>query len=529
MSAVASSLRRPAVFLLLLPVCAALIASLGRGDTPLPATDNLRLYLIMPDRFDDGEPANNDANGTADHGNPLAVQGGDLKGIERRLDYLKALGVNAIWITPVQQNVPGAFHGYWIQHFKRVDPRLGDIEDLRRLVRKAHDRGMRVYLDVVCNHTGPLIGTAEGGHHWRDEGYTLVWKDSTRLPTPEALQDLSLYHNFGEVKEWRPPYQVLGELPGGLDDLRTEDPRVLAIMIDIWSWWLEQTGCDGFRVDTVKHVDMPFWYAWLAAMRRHAAQNGKEEFFIFGEVYSAEDSICAPYTWPDADGRRGFDAVFNFSIAEAIRDVFARERSVARIAASIDNQKLYAAGSWKRQMLFVDNHDMSRFLAVADGDERILREALVFLYGLPGVPLLYYGTEQGYRGGTGPDWENRESMFAHGWKGNAPEGDSFDQKHPLFLHIVGLNHARNATRILRDGSCTVEVADTLRQFIVLRRTLATRNAYVLLNASDSSLEWTAVERGAFRLWPADAGTLLPGGGVRLHARRSAWLLPVGKR
>jgi glycosidase len=172
---------------------------------------------------------------------------------------------------------------------------------------------------------------------------------------------------------------------------------------------------------------------------------------------------------------------------------------------------------------------MSRFLAVAGGDEAMLREALVFLYGLPGVPLLYYGTEQGYRGGTGPDWENRESMFAHGWKGNAPDGNSFDRQHPLFRHIAGLNRTRNATRILRDGSCTVEEVDTLRQFIVLRRALASRNAFVLLNASDAPREWSAAERGGFRLWPADAGKLLPGGAVRLHARRSAWLLPEGDR
>lgn len=527
MSAVASLLRLPVVFLLLAAASAVLIVGLGRGDAPLPATDNLRMYLVMPDRFDDGDPQNNQANGKSDSGNPLAVQGGDLKGIERRLDYLQALGVNAIWITPVQQNVPGAFHGYWIQHFKRVDPRLGDMEDLRRLVRKAHERGMRLYLDVVCNHTGPLIGTAEGGHLWRDEGYTLVWKDSTQLPTPEALQDLSLYHNYGEVKEWRPPYEVLGELPGGLDDLRTEDPRVLAIMIEIWSWWLEQTGCDGFRVDTVKHVDMPFWYAWLAAIRRHAAEIGKPEFFIFGEVYSSEDSICAPFTWPDAHGRRAFDAVFNFSIAEAIRDVFARGHSIARIAASIDHLHLYAGDSWKRQMIFVDNHDMSRFLAVADGDEALLREALVFLYGLPGVPLLYYGTEQGYRGGTGPDWENRESMFAHGWKGNAPAGDSFHHGHPLFLHIAGLNRVRNALRILREGSCVVHEADTLRQFIALRRGLASANAYVLWNGSRSPLEWQAPGSGEYRLWPAGAGRILHGGTVRLSAHKAAWLLPVG--
>lgn len=513
---------------LIITGCIAVLLLLLLGDARpvLPPLDDLRMYLVMPDRFDDGDRANNDANGRSDPSNPLAVQGGDLRGIARRLPYLRQLGINALWITPVQMNVPGAFHGYWIQHFQRVDPRLGTMDDLKQLVCSAHARGMRVYLDVVCNHTGPLIGTVEGGHAWNDAGYTLVWKDPAQKPTPVELQDLSLYHNFGEVKEWRDPYQVLGELPGGLDDLRTEDPRVLAAMIRIWTWWLEQTGCDGFRVDTVKHVDMPFWYAWLAAVRRHAERIGKTDFFIFGEVFSGDDAICAPYTKPDADGRRGFDAVFNFSVAEALRDVIARDAPVTRIATSIRNFSRYAPAALSRQMLFVDNHDMARFLAVASGDERRLREALCVLYGLPGIPLLYYGTEQGFPGGLGPDWENRESMFAHGWKGAAPNGDRFATDGALFRAIAELNARRAASRILRHGSCTVADVDTARRMIAVRRSLGHMDAYILYNGGPGDLRWSAPSDGRWRLWPPDAGVLEEGRILTLHAGRAAWMLPV---
>jgi len=492
----------PSVSILL--AAAAIIAWILLGDagTLRPGPEPLRMYLIMPDRFDDGDPANNDANGMPDPTDPLAVQGGDLVGVERRLPYLKALGVNAIWLTPLQQNVPGAFHGYWIQHFKRIDPRLGTMKDLRRLIRRAHEMDMRVYLDVVCNHTGPLIGTEEGGWEWNAEGYTLTWRDSTQLPTPPALQDLSLYHNFGEVKEWSDPYQVVGELPGGLDDFRTEDPRVLAAMIDIWTWWMEQTGCDGFRVDTVKHVDMPFWYAWLAAIRRHAHDMRKKEFFIFGEVLSANDAKAAYYTHPAPDGRRGFDAVFNFSMAEAVRDVFGRGHSLTRILNSFEQLHLYDARTRPFLLNFIDNHDISRFLAVAEGDTRAMRNALTFIYGLQGVPLLYYGIEQAFRGGTGPDWENRESMFAEGW-GNPTGGGSFDTTSGMFRHVAALNRIRAGSEALQRGSMHVLTADPARGICVIERRIAGEAAVILCNTGSASADVVIPWKGPLKAWPEE--------------------------
>ncbi|PLX30299.1 MAG: hypothetical protein C0600_08195 [Ignavibacteria bacterium] len=469
-------------------VTSAALSCLLLRDEPvptLPDRDELSMYLLLIDRFEDGEPQNNHASGRLDNRKALSVQGGDLAGVEQRLPYLKALGMNAIWLTPVQANVGGAFHGYWIQHFKQVDPRLGSMEDLRRLIKSAHEMGMRVYLDVVCNHTGPLIGTVEGGYEWNDQGYTLAWHDSTQMPTPEVLQDLDLYHPYGLVKEWSDPYQILGELPGGLDDFRTEDPRVLAAMIEIWSWWMEQTGCDGFRVDTVKHVDMAFWHAWLKAMRQHAIRLRKTDFFIFGEVFAAEDEKCASYTWPDAEGNRGFDAVFNFSLATAVRDVFARKQSVHRLVESVQNLDLYSEEARGSLLTFVDNHDKSRFLAAAERDTTALIRALGFIYAMPGIPVLYYGTEQGFVGGTGPDWENRECMFAEGWKGANPSGDAFGLTGRVARRLMELQELRKKYHVLRQGDLNILHEDTLANVLVLSRHLGDARAYLLINEGDA--------------------------------------------
>lgn len=507
-----------------LVLCAPLWAGgCGGAGASLPERNDLMMYLIMPDRFDDGDPGNNNANGKQNPLDALAVQGGDLRGVHRRLPYLRSLGVNALWLTPVQKNVPGAFHGYWIQDFLTVDPRLGTMDDLRALTRDAQAMGMRVYLDVVCNHTGPLSEPVGGAHAWNDAGYTLAWRDSTLLPLPPELQDLALYHNFGEVKQWTNPYQVLGELPGGLDDLRTEDPRVLEIMIRIWIWWMEQSGCDGFRVDTVKHVDMPFWYAFLEAMRRHARALGKKEFFIFGEVFSGEDAICAPYTMPDSSGRAGFDAVFHFSLAEALRDMFAREHGVERLARSLRAVDMYHESSRPFQLAFIDNHDIPRFLHVADGNRDALHRALTYLYFSEGIPLLYYGTEQDFPGGV-PDHDNRESMFAGGWKGRVPAGDSFDTTGATFRLLQELHALRARHAVLRRGVTDIAMIDTVANVLAVRRTAGDDVAYAVINQSEVARNVDLPAVAGMWQWPehipveAEAGALrieLPPRSIRL--------------
>ncbi len=465
--------------------------------------------MLVTDRFDDGDPSNNGLNGPLSPGDPDGVQGGDLAGIERRLPYLRDMGITAIWITPVQTNLPGSYHGYWIRDFLTVDPRLGTMDDLRRLIARAHDHGIAVFLDIVCNHTGPMSQPVGGRHAWNDDGYQLAWRDSTVLPSPAFFRNLDIYHKHGDVREWRDPWQILGELPGGLDDLATERADVRTTLIEIWIWWMEQTGCDGFRVDTVKHVEIDFWYEFLAAVRRRAKEIGRPDFFIFGEVFEFDDAFCAKYTHADASGRRGFDAVLNFSLSGSIRNVFAEGRSVGDLARSIRNLGVYDAATRGRLLTFVDNHDIPRFLHLAGGDESRLSRALTLLFALEGIPIVYYGTEQGFRGGRS-DGENREPMFMRRSVDDPVTKDHFDATSPLYQLIARLSAARAAQPVLQHGAMTIERVDETGGLLVLRREHGGRAAFVVVNVSDTVRDVQLPSMRRLRHW-LDGTTTLPCG------------------
>lgn len=229
-------------------------------------------------------------------------QGGDFKGIEMKLDYIKAMGFSAIWISPVLMNGKGDYHGYAATDFYRIDPRFGTLEDLRRLIREAHKRGILVINDVVVNHGSNLFSSAEPGWpNFRSQGYTLTNNSSGPAYAPPfdtasmqqafgSVNPANLFNNYGNTSDWNDPLQVMRGSLLGLDDFRTESPYVRQKMKEIYSHWIREIGFDGFRIDTAKHVEMPFWDDWTPTMRKEARSNGQENFFQFGEVYSDRKS-----------------------------------------------------------------------------------------------------------------------------------------------------------------------------------------------------------------------------------------------
>jgi len=477
-------------------------SSSGPAESPAHNWRDNIFYMIVTDRFNDGDPRNNNIRAVYAPAKKNGIHGGDLKGIEQKLPYLKELGVNAIWLTPVQKNVRGAYHGYWIQDFLAVDPQLGTMDDLKQLIRAAHTMDIRVFLDVVCNHLGPMSHPANREHAWNDDGYSLVWADSSSIPSPEFFRNLDLYHNYGEVKEWRGQYQILGELPGGLDDLKTERQDVRDMLVRIWKWWMEQSGCDGFRIDTVKHVEADFWYEFIKAIKEHAIKLGKPDFFIFGEVYDYDDRKCATYTFPDSTGAQGFDAVLNFSMSGSIRNVFAQNRSISYLVKSIGNLSVYSPSSRPYLLSFVDNHDIGRFMYDARHDTSRLELALTFLFALEGVPVIYYGTEQAFYGGIGHEM-NREDLFAGQWKGKNRDGDSFDTESRLYRFLQRLIAMRKGSEILRLGSMTIEHVDEKNQLLVLRRTQENRHAYAICNMGESAENYRTGCPHPLREWQSD--------------------------
>ncbi len=470
--------------------CAALAAAAACGPAAAqsyrdrPPEDEI-IYFVLPDRFENADPSNDRGGidgGPLQHGFDPAhkgfYHGGDLKGLTERLDYIEGLGATAVWLGPIYENKPvqgapgeesAGYHGYWITDFTRVDPHFGTREDLKAFVDAAHARDMKVYLDIITNHTadviayrechdpdyraddrttegcpyrsladypygtrggpdaallnegfigdGPAFQTTENFDRLTraDYAYTpFVAEDEAKAKTPAWLNDPVHYHNRGDT-HWSGESTTYGDF-AGLDDLMTEHPRVVEGMIDIYKMWISQYRIDGFRIDTAKHVNPEFWKAFNAAILDHAAAEGVENFHVFGEAYSPDPAELARRTRVD-----GFPAVLDFGFQAAVRDVVADGAPGLRLATFFAADALYAGGEAAARALpvFVGNHDMGRFAtfvrdaAPGASEEEIIAKvklAHAMMFFLRGAPVIYYGDEQGFIG-DGGDQDAREDMF----------------------------------------------------------------------------------------------------------------------
>ena len=313
------------------------------------ALTNQNFYFVMGDRFANGSTAN-DKGGLGDDPqvsgfDPTAkgfYNGGDLRGLKSKLDYIQGLGTDAIWLTPIFKNkavqpedASAGYHGYWITDFTQVDPHLGTNADLTALVNAAHRRGMKVFFDIITNHTADVIGYTDGartayvskdqrpyrtatGTPFDDRDYAgtstfppldasssfpytpVLDPAETDLKVPAWLNDVRLYHNRGNTTFTGEDSQY-GDF-FGLDDLFTERPRVVNGFERIYKTWVRDFGIDGFRIDTMKHVNDEFWESFGPGLIRYAHRHGKPRFFMFGEVafdgYDAGAKAFRPTTRP---------------------------------------------------------------------------------------------------------------------------------------------------------------------------------------------------------------------------------------
>jgi glycosidase len=426
------------------------------------------IYQIVTDRFNDGDPANNNADGNYSPSGTTSVHGGDFKGLEQKLDYIKALGATAIWISPVVVNAKGEFHGYAASDFYRVDPHWGTLGELQSLVNATHARGILVIDDIVVNHGGDLIYSVAPGYGnfvSPPAGYPLRYRSSAHeYAPPFNIYNLTynasnnaltnLFHDNGTIQNYNDATQVvLGEL-SDLDDFATETSYVRAQMAQIYSFWIGQAGFDGFRIDTTKHVDMGFWQSWCPAVHAYAAAHHLPNFFMFGEVYDGSEAKCGSYTGTMGGGGFKQDSVLDYPLYFAVNSVFAQATGNTRQIEAHYNAIAanYDPAAQMRLVTFLDNHDQPRFLSpsLAANNQDRLRLALAFLYTARGVPCLYYGTEQAFNGATDP--YDREDMFAGQFKDGVAGIDSFNMTHPLFQWVARLNNFRRLYPALETGS-----------------------------------------------------------------------------
>lgn len=434
---------------------------------PSPDWRDQIIYFLMTDRFDDGDPANNDQGmGEYDPSSPVHYHGGDLAGVARRLDYIAGLGATSVWITPPVLNqwwspdrAHTGYHGYWARDFKSLDPHVGTLADYQRLAASLHGSGMYLVQDIVLNHTGnffeyselpPADDLAQGWRLVDAEQQPTRWPFTANDPRRRRDRELGAYHWTPAVRDYSDPEQLYRWQMAGLDDLATGNPVVRRALREAYGYWIDKVGVDAFRLDTIFYLPPEDVADFLHARDRkapgvleRARRSGREDFLVFGEGFDidgpfevrAARRIERYMTGPD--GQPSGASMIHFTLYGSLLDVMARGRPTAELADRIEQMLRVHRDPW-RMPTFVDNHDVDRFLAT--GDEAALKQALLALMTLPGIPVIYYGTEQGMR-------EVRPAMFAagHGSGGR----DRFDVEAPLYRFIAGATALRHAHPALR--------------------------------------------------------------------------------
>jgi neopullulanase len=378
------------------------------------------IYLIMPDRFADGNTANDnppDSPGQTDRNQPRKWHGGDIKGITDHLAYLKQLGVTTLWLTPwwKQASSTSDYHGYHPVDFYAVDPHLGTMQELQQMTAKAHALGMKVIIDYVANHTGPL-------HPWAQDPPSPSWLHGTPRHHEHFDYDFAqLVDPHAVPRQFRPVLE--GWFADSLPDLNPDDPRVEAYLRDNALWWTEMGALDGFRLDTFPYSSRRFWQSWHKDMR-----NVYPNLWTLGEVSNTDPWITSYFVGGRSqnDGiDTGVTTVFDFPLASAIRDATLHNGDAREIVTVLQHDSLYPDSG--RLVTFIGNHDMRRYMSEQGATIDRLKAALSLLLTLRGVPQLYAGDEIAMPGGDDPD--NRRD-FPGGFSGDLRNAFAADGRTP---------------------------------------------------------------------------------------------------
>ncbi len=499
------------------------LTELAAGPYRSPISED-QFYFVMTDRYRDGDRANNNGGQVGavaqtgfDPASESYFHGGDLAGLTGSCDVanpaddglarIARLGFTAIWVTPpfVQRTVQGdsaAYHGYWFLDLSKPDPHVGTREEFAYFVDCAHRLGIKVFVDVVVNHTADVISYPQGNEYvsvskapYRTARGKVFdpfsFAHGTRFPAlsatrsfaktpqvdqgyrgvkfPAVLNEVTRYHNRGDIS-WGSCVGVC-EMDGdfsGLDDLMTEDWTVVKALADAYGSWISDFGIDGFRIDTAKHVDPYFFGRWLPQVTQHADAAAKTEFTSFGEAWYVDAAQLA-----ETMRSRGLPSVLDFPFQKSAREFATGKAGGAAMSMLFAEDDYYTTATTNAYGLttFLGNHDMGRigfFLATdtqAMGQELLERDLLAhdLLYLTRGVPVVYYGDEVGMTGsGDGMDKRARQDMFATAvpqWQveeriggGAVGSGTSFSETSPIETRLAVLAGLRKEHPALASGA-----------------------------------------------------------------------------
>lgn len=526
-----------------MPECKQTISEVGfkpQGDVFQSPEDwrDVFLYFLLVDRFDnnkDGippyDPATTQRGRDNDEGSRF--QRGNLKGITRRLDYIQGLGANAVWLSPVFRNreeKDDSYHGYGIQNFLEVDPRFGSKEDLRELVRQAHQRGMYIVLDIIINHTGDNWAYPEGEryYYWKDAhepfkfGY---WREADPAPGlqcedavwPGELQHEQCYKRRGEIRNWYDREEAVNGDFLSLKELDINRPEVLDTLIKAYKYWIAYADVDGFRIDTVKHMENTATAIFCNAIREYAKSIGKRRFFIYGEIvdddWTIQSYIGRNTHMPGSNERLpSLDAALDFPLYFILEERIKGLEGPTKLRERYDAfRDLYSdhGEAGRYFVTFVDNHDqMSRKYRRFMNNNPFPQQAVLamgYLLTSQGVPCIYYGTEQGFDGGGDNDKYVRECMFGGQWGAFDTTGHHFfDTLNPIYKKVSAIAAIRHGEAALRygrqyfreisgdgngfgfpyDGKCTLaysRILDTTEVLVAMNLDMDERQDYIIVD------------------------------------------------
>jgi glycosidase len=425
------------------------------------------MYLIMTDRFADGDLTNDGATATSPENSAEAAaqrakvrgwHGGDLRGITQHLDYIQKTGFTAVWMTPVyaNENEPDSYHGYGATDLYAVDPHYGSLTELQALASELHRRHMKLVLDTVPNHVGPL-------YPWVDDEPDPAWLHGTKADHHEGVG------NFRPLVDphapWRDQQNVLqGWFANILPDLNQENPATEEYLIQNAIWWIEETGADGLRIDTFPYVGRAFWHDFHAQL--HTLY---PKLTTVGEVFNCDPTIVSSFAGgvtrngPDT----GLDTPFDFPTYCALRDVFFKDEPMSHLADTWRLDSLYPHP--ERLIPFLGNHDTSRFISNPGATPESMRLAFAVLLTMRGMPQVYSGDEIAMTGGEDPD--NRHD-FPGGWPG-APQSaftEPTSQQAAMHDWVQELLTLRAKSPALQAGA--MQVLEANKDLLAYTRTLS---------------------------------------------------------